>query len=171
MDLKKPKSVIIPPYLTPILLAIACFAFAYWRCSMTSEFHPRTIGAISACIIVGCYSTIIGLTHCSIHDAGIWVRFFYIPIRWISWDKVLNAMYIQKWTTGGKNTITINGHAIVVTLLGCELFDPEVDGLPTFLMKHPFRSFFIRFTSEKKDLYLEAFQKYCYLSFQSEPVE
>ena len=171
MDIKKPRSVIIPPYWVPLLLATVCFALVYWSSTTMTYFHPRTISALCACLFIGCYSTVKGLSYYAIRATGIMIFFALIPIRWITWDRVSNALYIREWIADGRGTIKTKGHGIVVTLLDCELFDPAVDSLTMYLIKHPFRAFFIRFAPEKKERYLETFQEYCCLSFQSDPAE
>lgn len=166
MDLKKSKCLMTSPYWPTVLVAAAFLLFAYLRITSLEYSNRRTLSTIVVCLILGCHFAINGLVHYSVDEAGIWIRFAYIPIRRVAWSNVLQAIYIQKWTTGGKNTINITGHGIIVTLLGCVYFDPDTDGLTTFLLKHPIGACWIRFTAKSKDRYLEIFSRYCELQVQ-----
>lgn len=163
MDRVRKPSTYIPPYWVMIvfglcLLALVWFASAYlaepgeppiWQTDVRYEFV-----AFSGWVIL-----FINLVHWSIHEKYIWVRFLGIPIRKIRWENVERAEYIYKWSTGAKFG-KMEGQGIFITLKGCPYFTPEIDALNMFLLRHPFRSVFIRFTPKKQQRYVAIFQQY-----------
>ena len=54
----------------------------------------------------------------------------------------------------------MKGQGIFVTLNGCPNFCPEVDALSKFMLKHPFRTIFIRFTPRNQQRYVAIFKQY-----------
>lgn len=159
MDLNK-KGIVIPPYWVHLLIAVCCLAFTYWYCACISTLAHYELVQIRFLRFVGFMLLVEGLTHFSLHPKGIWVRFLWIPIRWISWDNVSDAQFLREWTTTGNSFTKMNGQGIIVTLAGCEPFYPDFHGLNLFLLKHPIRSFFIRFTPKNKALYVETFKQF-----------
>ena len=172
MDIDSKKGVVIPPYWVDLVVGVICIVAVYWYCGVTTNVAHYMLKQINSLSFLGFLIIAKGLTHFSIHPNGIWMRFLWIPIRWIPWDKVFDAQFIQEWTTTGSAMTKTKGQGIVVTLVGCELFNPEVDGLNMFLLRHPIGSFFIRFAAKKKDLYVDIFRKYFpNLCFQFEGAE
>ena len=171
MDLKKSKHLMTAPYWPTVLVAVACFVLAYSIWVKPDFYENHNQRYFRFFMVTGFYLSLEGRTHYSFHAAGIMVHIALIPIRWITWDKVMNAIYIQRWTTNGKKNTKTNGHGIVVTLYDCALFDPAVDDLNMYLLKHPFRAFFIRYTARNADCYTDFFSRYCELEFQSAQME
>ena len=167
MDLTKPKRLMTSPYWPMVLVAVGLLILAYSRRQTMEPSNRLDRREFITFSVMGCMFLIEGLKHYSIHPSGIMVHFLLFPVRWITWDKVANAQYIQSWTSDGRKMTKKNGHRIVVTLLDCAYFDPETDGLEKFLIKHPIGALSLRFTAKNKDRYIEIFSRYCELEFQS----
>ena len=88
------------------------------------------------------------------------MHFLWIPIRIIRWEKLSQAEYIYQWSASGKSYDKRKGQGIFITLKGCPYFSPEIDALDMFLLKHPFRSLFIRFTPRNQQRYVSIFKRY-----------
>ena len=157
------RSVIIPPYWAKIIFGAIILAipillriwirypgtFSNWMENWQFRFL----------VIAGIYIIIEGCFHWSIHERFIMIHFLWIPVRIIRWKKVSTAEYIYSWSTGAKWG-EMEGQGIFVTLEGCPFFSPEVDALNFFMMRHPFRTLFIRFTPRKQKRYVELFKRY-----------
>lgn len=171
MIVKKQNSMIIPPYwvdlLVSILTLIAGYAFRYLHQYFEINESARNLRLVEFIIGMGYLVFFKSCVHYSFGNGGIVVRFLWIPIRLIKWDLIENAEYIYKWNTGVKYFGDMDGQGIFVTLQGCSIFVPEVDGLNLFLLRHPFRSLFIRFTPRNQKAYVAAFKAHCpQLEFQ-----
>lgn len=168
MAIDSRKSVIVPPYWVSLMVGLVGILFAAFVREISDDPSAFTLRQIWTLQGISFFVLIGALVHFSIHPGGIWIRFAWIPIRWISWDKVSSAQYIRKWTTTGNPITKMEGQGIFVTLIGCEIFDPKHHGLNMFTLKHPFQSFFIRFTPRHQKLYVETFQQHFpNITFQS----
>ena len=161
---KKPaQSAYIPPYWVNIAIGVSAVLFyilseiyfvepgdpSLWETNWESRFIFR----------VGCLIIFESLFHWSVHEKCIWIRFLGIPIRKIRWENVERAEYIYKWSTGARFG-KMEGQGIFITLKGCPYFTPEIDALNMFQLRHPFRSFFIRFTPRNQQCYVAIFKQY-----------
>ena len=170
MNKSNRKQIIIPPYWVDILIAIlallAGYAFRLAPQFMDITESSRRVHEVNFIIYMGQVLLLRSFVHYSLHDKGIVVRFLGIPIRRINWDQISHAEYIYHWNTGAKFG-KINGQGIFVTLHGSPVFVPEIDGLNLFILKHPIRSFFIRFTPKHQKMYVSSFTAfYSKLAFQ-----
>lgn len=163
MDEAMKKRKTIPPYWVDIVVALffLMLSLFLWNwgisdgdtLSRRTEYGLRFLAGLSILVLVK------SCLHWTICEQGIIVRFLLIPIRLIRWDKITMAEYIYNWFTGS-SSIKMDGQGIFITLVGCPLFSPEIDGLNMFLLKHPIGSLFIRFTPRKQIEYVELFQLY-----------
>ena len=111
-------------------------------------------------VFLGFYVLIQSSFHWSIHKKFIMIHFLWIPVRIIRWENVFHAEYIYRWSASGKSYDVMKGQGIFVTLNGCPNFCPEVDALSKFMLKHPFRTIFIRFTPRNQQRYVAIFRQY-----------
>lgn len=155
--------VIIPPYWPKIAFGIFVLILEIllekWAADPGEPIVLMGTWQSRFLILASVYIIIEGCFHWSIHEKFIMVHFLWIPVRIIRWEKVFNAEYIYSWSTGAKWG-TMEGQGIFITLEGCPLFSPEVDALNFFMMQHPFRTIFIRFTPRKQKRYVELFKRY-----------
>ena len=153
------KSIIIPPYGRMILLAVILIilgggAYLEHFLNGTEIFYSarHVLGMGIILLVWECF-------HYGITEKGLSIRFLYIPLFLIRWEKISTAQYICSWRNGRSGSEE-KGYGIFVTLGSSPAFLPEIDGLGMFLLKHPFRAFFIRFTAKKRVEYVKAFRKH-----------
>lgn len=155
------KKVIVPPYWVDISAGCAFLCIAFILKYMTVAYNLEDTSIFNTDFFVGVSVLLLLKTcfHYSIHSEGIKVRFLWIPVRLIKWEHISHAEYVYRWHTGAKNA-QITGQGIFVTLRGCPFFCPEIDALNMFQLRHPFGSFFIRFTPKHQQKYVDAFMLY-----------
>jgi hypothetical protein len=160
------KAVIIPPYWKTILDAICLFSLGllglaeFYICGHDRLKHANWFLGVGTILFLK------QSFHAAITPKGLQIRFLYIPVCRISWERISTAQYIHTWKATDKGSER-NGCGIFITRASCPLFVPEVDGLNMFQLKHPFTSFFIQFTEKNKKKYVNAFRHYYpELSFQ-----
>ena len=163
MEKSLKKSVCIPPYWVNIVagigLLVLVYLVAFWVTEPGETFAWEDDRSARLVRFAGVYLLIISCFHWSIHKEYIMIHLLWIPIRIIRWEKLSQAEYIYKWSTDGRFG-EMTGQGIVITLKGCPCFSPEIDGLNMFLLRHPFRSLFIRFTPRNQQRYVAIFKRY-----------
>ena len=159
--MNKKKWLYIPPYSADMVWAI-CLIFLgiigyYWCVSNGKQLFVEirwTLGLGILWLLFTCFNY-------ALTEKGVWLCFFYIPIRLVKWSDISTAQYIRKWNKLENKEITKErGQGIFITLHNCPVFVPEIDGLHTFTLKHPFSSFFIQFTSKHQKRYIDYFREY-----------
>ena len=160
------KSVIIPPYTNTIFLSICMIILGgggyleYLINGGKFYYNARWL------LVCGIFLLVIKLFHVAVTEKGLSIRFLYIPIYRIRWEKISTAQYIFSWKKR-KYGSTVKGNGIFITLSSCPAFLPEIDELGLFLLKHPFNALFIQFSDKNKVEYVKAFREhYPNLSFQ-----
>lgn len=155
----KKDGVIIPPYWVDLAASFIFLGIAFWCWNVTEYMSYRMAARIRMIGGVGTLLLIKTLFHYSIHEKGIYIRFIWIPVWLIRWERISSAEYIYKWYTGAKWG-KMDGQGIFVTLNGCPYFSPEIDPLNMFELRYVFRCFFIRFTPKRQRSYVEIFKQY-----------
>lgn len=153
------KTVVIPPYGKTLLVAIGLI-FLGIICYMEYYINGRDFLYYANWFLgVGIILFIDKSFHTAITEKGLQIRFLYIPIYRIRWNKISTAQYICSWKATERGSEE-KGNGIFITLPTCPAFIPEVDGLDMFRLKHPFSSFFIQFTEKNKRKYVSMFCHY-----------
>ena len=157
MDNTLRKRAFIPPYWVMFALGLGAILLTCYTKAELGETAGRTNRMAR---FLSFFVLIRSSVHWSIHKNYIMIHFLWIPIRIIRWENVFHAEYIYRWSASGKSYDVMKGQGIFVTLNGCPNFCPEVDALGMFLLKHPFRAFFIQFTPRNQQRYVAIFKQY-----------
>lgn len=160
------KSIIIPPYWKNfrygLMLIILGAADYCWQIAQLGQKAAR----MDAITTFGFLLFIPACIHYSIHEKGLAVRFVWIPIWFISWQRVSAFQYVTRWNTGAykwedrRGKYNVKGHIFVVTMGRCPLFIPDRDDLFRFRLKHPLSVIFIRFGPKRNDQYIAMVKRY-----------
>lgn len=162
-SIKRSASAYIPPYWVMLAVGIGALVIMYlgtlWMTEPGMSLEWPTDIKSKFIIFCGVCITIESCFHWSIHKRFIMIHFLWIPVWVIPWEKLSHAEYIYSWSTGKKYG-KMEGQGIMITLKGCPYFSPEIDGLNMFMLRHPFRTLFIRFTPKHQQRYVAIFKQY-----------